>query len=137
MEGLKFMLSSERIKLERLNKGYTVEDVARNLRWFTKYGLHPHLTIMVGYYWQTQEQLWRQHLADAKADIIGVSAGFDNHLLDWGQVLHTEDYRQIGRMVWDTCRRLDIGCFAVLEGGYNHQVLGEAVQAFLQGLQGQ
>jgi radical SAM superfamily enzyme YgiQ (UPF0313 family) len=23
----------------------------------TKYGLHPHLTIMVGYYWQTQEQL--------------------------------------------------------------------------------
>jgi acetoin utilization deacetylase AcuC-like enzyme len=77
------------------------------------------------------------HLADAKADIIGVSAGFDNHLLDWGQVLHTEDYHRIGRMVWDTCRRLGIGCFAVLEGGYNHQVLGEAVQAFLQGLQGQ
>ena len=23
----------------------------------TKYGLHPHLTIMVGYYWQTREQL--------------------------------------------------------------------------------
>jgi radical SAM superfamily enzyme YgiQ (UPF0313 family) len=23
----------------------------------TKYGLHPHLTIMVGYYWQTQQQL--------------------------------------------------------------------------------
>ena len=23
----------------------------------TKYGLHPHLTIMVGYYWETQEQL--------------------------------------------------------------------------------
>ncbi|MDA0323208.1 MAG: radical SAM protein [Verrucomicrobia bacterium] len=43
--------------LERLNKGYKVEDVRKNLEWFTKYGMHPHLTIMVGYYWQTQEQL--------------------------------------------------------------------------------
>ncbi len=39
-------------------------------------------------------------------------------------------------MVRETCRRLGIGCFAVLEGGYNHQVLGEAVRAFLRGLQG-
>jgi acetoin utilization deacetylase AcuC-like enzyme len=75
-------------------------------------------------------------LGSAQADIIGVSAGFDNHILDWGQVLHTEDYREIGRMVRETCRRLDIGCFAVLEGGYNHQVLGECVQAFLHGLEG-
>lgn len=43
--------------LERLNKGYHIEDVEENLRWFTKHGLHPHLTIMVGYHWQTQEQL--------------------------------------------------------------------------------
>lgn len=76
------------------------------------------------------------HLASAHADIIGVSAGFDNHFLDWGQVLHTEDYRELGMMVGETCLRLGIGCFAVLEGGYNHQVLGEAVHAFLQGLQG-
>jgi acetoin utilization deacetylase AcuC-like enzyme len=76
------------------------------------------------------------HLSSAKADIIAVSAGFDNHLLDWGQALHTDDYHEIGRMVWETCRRLEIGCFAVLEGGYNHRVLGECVQAFLQGLAG-
>jgi radical SAM superfamily enzyme YgiQ (UPF0313 family) len=43
--------------LEHLNKGYHVEDVRQNLEWFTKYGMHPHLTVMVGYYWQTQEQL--------------------------------------------------------------------------------
>ena len=43
--------------LQRLNKGYTVGDVARNLEWFTRYGMHPHLTVMVGYYWQTSEQL--------------------------------------------------------------------------------
>lgn len=43
--------------LQRLNKGYQMEHVERCLTWMTKYGLHPHLTIMVGYYWQTQEQL--------------------------------------------------------------------------------
>ena len=43
--------------LTRLNKGYQMEHVERCLTWLTKYGLHPHLTIMVGYYWQTQEQL--------------------------------------------------------------------------------
>ena len=34
-----------------------MQHVEKCLRWLTKYGLHPHLTIMVGYYWQTQEQL--------------------------------------------------------------------------------
>ena len=43
--------------LARLKKGYQIQHVERCLGWMTKYGLHPHLTIMVGYYWQTQEQL--------------------------------------------------------------------------------
>jgi radical SAM superfamily enzyme YgiQ (UPF0313 family) len=43
--------------LQKLNKGYQMEHVEKCLTWMTKYGLHPHLTIMVGYYWQTQEQL--------------------------------------------------------------------------------
>ena len=43
--------------LARLKKGYQIQHVERCLEWMTKYGLHPHLTIMVGYYWQTQEQL--------------------------------------------------------------------------------
>ena len=43
--------------LMRLNKGYQMEHVESCLTWMTKYGLHPHLTIMVGYYWQTREQL--------------------------------------------------------------------------------
>ncbi|GKT10270.1 histone deacetylase family protein [Desulforhabdus sp. TSK] len=75
-------------------------------------------------------------LSNATVDIIGVSAGFDNHVEDWGRVLLTEDYRAMGRMVWERCRELGIGCFAVLEGGYNHQVLGANVRAFLRGLQG-
>lgn len=43
--------------LQRLNKGYQLQHVENCLKWMTRYGLHPHLTIMVGYYWQTQEQL--------------------------------------------------------------------------------
>ena len=43
--------------LQRLNKGYQLQHVDSCLEWLTKYGLHPHLTIMVGYYWQTREQL--------------------------------------------------------------------------------
>ena len=43
--------------LLRLNKGYQLQHVNNCLTWLTKYGLHPHLTIMVGYYWQTQEML--------------------------------------------------------------------------------
>lgn len=77
-----------------------------------------------------------EHLASAQVDIIGVSAGFDNHVLDWGGLLLTEDYRTIGDMVRKTCQRLKIGCFALLEGGYNQQVLGENVLAFLRGLNG-
>jgi radical SAM superfamily enzyme YgiQ (UPF0313 family) len=43
--------------LRRLNKGYQLQYVEKCLTWMATYGLHPHLTIMVGYYWQTQEQL--------------------------------------------------------------------------------
>ena len=45
--------------LRRLDKGYQLQHVDNCLRWMTQYGLHPHLTIMVGYYWQTQKQLDR------------------------------------------------------------------------------
>ncbi len=74
-------------------------------------------------------------LAGVAADAIGVSAGFDNHREDWGGLLETEDYRKIGAMVRRASRRLGAGCFALLEGGYNHDVLGENVRAFLEGLE--
>lgn len=45
--------------LRRLNKGYQLQHVENCLKWMSQYGLHPHLTIMVGYYWQTQDQLDR------------------------------------------------------------------------------
>jgi len=71
-----------------------------------------------------------------RADIIGISAGFDNHEEDWGGVLKTEDYREIGRKVRETALRCNGGFFGILEGGYNHQVLGHNVLALIQGLSG-
>jgi acetoin utilization deacetylase AcuC-like enzyme len=75
-------------------------------------------------------------LARAKVDMFGVSAGFDNHAQDWGGLLETEDYQTMGRMVLEASRRMGAGCFGILEGGYNHQVLGLNVKAFLRGLRG-
>ena len=49
--------ASDEETLDKLHKGYSPEDAEQNLRLYTKYGLFPHLTIMVGYYWQTREQL--------------------------------------------------------------------------------
>ncbi len=75
-----------------------------------------------------------REMETCEADIIGVSAGFDNHRADWGGLMATEDYREIGRVVRRTARRNGGGCFAILEGGYNHNVLGENVLALMRGL---
>ena len=75
-----------------------------------------------------------QELKEQQSDIIGISAGFDNHKDDWGGLLETQDYTTIGEMVRETCETKRCGCFAILEGGYNHQVLGHNVAALLQGM---
>ncbi|UCE52279.1 MAG: histone deacetylase family protein [Desulfobacterales bacterium] len=68
------------------------------------------------------------------ADIIGISAGFDNHQEDWGGLLLTDDYLEIGKMVRAAAIRCGSGCFGILEGGYNHRVLGVNVRALIDGL---
>jgi acetoin utilization deacetylase AcuC-like enzyme len=78
-----------------------------------------------------------QKMENCHADIIGISAGFDYHRADWGGLLETEDYQEIGRMVRASALRSGGGCFAVLEGGYNHTVLGFNVRALIRGLSGQ
>ena len=67
-------------------------------------------------------------------DIIGVSAGFDYAKEDWGGVLEESDYTEIGQMVREAARKCIAGCFGILEGGYNHKVLGHNCMAFLEGL---
>jgi acetoin utilization deacetylase AcuC-like enzyme len=77
-----------------------------------------------------------REMSACHADIIGISAGFDNHREDWGGLLETDDYFEIGRVVSDAARRIGGGCFAVLEGGYNHRVLGANVLALIEGIAG-
>jgi acetoin utilization deacetylase AcuC-like enzyme len=68
-------------------------------------------------------------------DIIAVSAGFDRHEEDWGGLLKTEDYLTIGRWIKEaSLERCQGRRFGVLEGGYNHSVLGRNVKSFIQGL---
>ncbi len=65
-------------------------------------------------------------------DIVGVSAGFDTYIEDWGGLLRLEDYQEIGRLI----REGSEGCggkrFAVLEGGY-HADLRHCVKSFVDG----
>jgi acetoin utilization deacetylase AcuC-like enzyme len=75
-------------------------------------------------------------LQEQKTDMIGISAGFDNHAADWGGLLLTEDYREMGKMVKEAAAKTGAGYFAILEGGYNHRVLGQNVMALLEGMEG-
>ncbi|MCK5554117.1 MAG: histone deacetylase family protein, partial [Deltaproteobacteria bacterium] len=75
-------------------------------------------------------------LESAKSyDIIAISAGFDRHENDWGRLLKTEDYVRIGELVKaHSLRNCSGRRYGLLEGGYNHAVLGENVTALLEGL---
>lgn len=74
-------------------------------------------------------------LEASRADVFAVSAGFDHHVNDWGGLLYTADYKTMGEWVRASAIRNGGACYGILEGGYNHQVLGKNVLAFLQGLQ--
>ncbi len=71
-----------------------------------------------------------------KCDLVGISAGFDRHVEDWGGLLTTNDYLTIGEKIRDLTDKLCKNkIFAVLEGGYNHKVLGQNVKSLLDGLE--
>jgi acetoin utilization deacetylase AcuC-like enzyme len=82
------------------------------------------------HYLQEVEEIMK----NCRADLIGISAGFDNHADDWGGLLYTEDYEEIGYQVRSAANRNEGGCFGILEGGYNHEVLGKNVLALIQGM---
>ena len=52
---------------------------------------------------ERSREVYIQHVAQilsgVQVDLIGISAGFDNHEEDWGRLLATEDYFSIGTMV--------------------------------------
>ena len=67
-------------------------------------------------------------------DIFAASAGFDQGIEDWGHLLHPEDYTELGRLMKEYSEKLCNGRrYAILEGGYNHDVIGKNVYAFCKG----
>ncbi len=69
------------------------------------------------------------------ADIIGISAGFDQYERDWGANLSTEDYRAIGSLAGQWARENCGGrIFAILEGGYYLPDLGLNSAALVEGM---
>jgi acetoin utilization deacetylase AcuC-like enzyme len=83
------------------------------------------------------ESLQQQLEKASGTDLLGISAGFDTYVRDWGGMLDTEDYLDIGTNIRMAAQRLCQGrCFAVLEGGYYLPDLGKNVLAFCQGLAG-
>ncbi len=92
--------------------------------------LHPDSRSREEYMREVEELL----ASAGRADIIAVSAGFDRHIEDWGHQLYTEDYRRIAQLAKEYSESSCSGRrMAVLEGGYNHKVLGRNVRAFLEG----
>lgn len=69
------------------------------------------------------------------ADIIGISAGFDQYEKDWGANLSTADYRTIGVMSGEFAKIKTGGrIFILLEGGYYIPDLGKNAEALLEGV---
>lgn len=77
----------------------------------------------------------KDYMDDLKdIDIITASAGFDQGIEDWGNLLSPKDYTTLGSIMKEYSEKLCNGRrFAILEGGYNHDVLGKNVDAFCQG----
>ena len=75
---------------------------------------------------------FREALRDADSfDIVGCSAGFDTYIKDWGMLLLTEDFREMGRLFAASGTPF----FSILEGGYYLNDLGLNVLAYLEGVQ--
>ncbi|MHA1338695.1 MAG: histone deacetylase family protein [Promethearchaeota archaeon] len=73
-------------------------------------------------------------LKSEDVDIICASAGFDNAIGDWGNTLSREGYRTIGLWLKDYSLKLCEGRrFAILEGGYNHRLMAQNIDAFCKG----
>lgn len=67
-------------------------------------------------------------------DLFAASAGFDQGIEDWGDLLYPEDYFELGNIMKKYSEELCNGRrFALLEGGYNHEVLPKNLDAFCQG----
>ena len=67
-------------------------------------------------------------------DIFAASAGFDQGINDWGNLLYPADYADLGRLMREYSGKLCQGRrYALLEGGYNHDAIGVNADSFCEG----
>ncbi len=71
---------------------------------------------------------------DFEYDIVGVSAGFDTYVEDWGGLLRIEEYEEIGSRIRKGAEACGGRRFAVLEGGY-HPDLKYIIKSFIRGFE--
>jgi acetoin utilization deacetylase AcuC-like enzyme len=75
---------------------------------------------------------YMNNLADV--DIFAASAGFDQGIDDWGALLYPEDYTDLGKLMKEYSEKICEGRrYAILEGGYNHEVIGLNADSFCKG----
>ncbi len=68
-----------------------------------------------------------------KHDIVGISAGFDTYIEDWGGLLTNDDFFKIGRVIRNLAENYCEGRrFSILEGGY-HSDLKFNIKNFIKG----
>jgi acetoin utilization deacetylase AcuC-like enzyme len=65
-------------------------------------------------------------------DIVGVSAGFDTYIKDWGGLLGIEDYENIGKIISRGAQKCGGRRFAILEGGYHPELIFN-IKSFING----
>lgn len=88
-----------------------------------------------GEYLRIFERNFVRYSAEFKPNIIGVSVGFDTFYKDYlcGNAIDiekSETYRKIGRVIREGAERVGARVFAVLEGGYYLEKLGENFWSF-------
>ncbi len=92
--------------------------------------LNPDSSGRAGYLREVEQCM--ENLTDI--DIFVASAGFDQGIEDWGHLLYPEDYHELGNLMKIFSKKLCKGRrYALLEGGYNNNILPENVDSFCQG----
>ena len=92
--------------------------------------LNPYAHNNAAYIKETEEYMQKLE----NIDIFAASAGFDQGIDDWGHLLYPEDYTELGKLMKKYSEKLCEGRrYAILEGGYNHSIIGKNVDAFCQG----
>ena len=100
-------------------------------------GDYPNIQILNPY--SNNEFVYMEEIKDtldslSNIDIIVASAGFDNARGDWGNVLSTESYNNIGSLLKKYSLKLCSGRrYALLEGGYNYGLMPTNFDSFCKG----